>query len=200
MGDKGLRRTPEQIERDKGVISNLMLKSYPTREMARHLSQVTNKDGYTVSHMTIHKHVKEILAEWKEQRKDLINNLIERELGKLDVIEFEAWQAWEASKNGKSRTKVVGGQIKNGTIINSDPGSAERIIENTNGDPRYFAVILQCMDKRRELLGYGAAKKVEHSGSVTIGVANLDESEMRKEKERMLSNMLKKKGVALPLS
>lgn len=194
-GDKGLRRTDEQKERDKAIVSDLMLKSYPTREIAKHLNQITVADGYKVSHITVHKDAKKILEEWREQRSEMITNLVDREIAKLDMMEFEAWQAWEKSKGGRSRTKVRGGRIQNGQLVSSDPGSAERIMENTQGDPRYMMIILQCMDKRRELLGYGAAKRVEHSGSVSISTVQLDEDGIKKEKERMLANLLKKQGI-----
>lgn len=190
-------RTADQIDHDKAIIAELMLKGYPTRKIAQHLNQVNIPLGYTISHVTVYHHTKEILEEWRESRKEMINTIVEREVAKLDMMEFEAWQAWEQSKKGKSKTKVTGGRIVNGQIAESAPGTAERTIETTTGDPRYMMIVLTCIDKRRELLGYGAAKKVEHSGSITVGVASMDETEMNKERQRIEANFLKKAALKI---
>ena len=61
----------------------------------------------------------------------------------LDLIEREAWQAWEQSKTEET-THVV---QKNGEK------KVEKTIRKSAGDPRFLQTLLKAKEKRSELLG-----------------------------------------------
>lgn len=186
------KRTDKQIEEDRTLISKWLLQNVSYREMIKKLAEhnkAAGKDYEIKSTGQIAHDVKAILKEWQEERKDIIDLVVDRELKKLDVIEAEMWAAWEKSKGGKRTTKINGGNVTSGAVGGGE--IKERSIEDTFGDTRFMDKILSCMDKRKELLGYAAPKKVEFSGSVGVGMTPMAEEDIQKEKARMLKNMRK---------
>lgn len=185
------KRTDKQIQDDRVYIAQQLVKGLTVREICVMLNEenVKKDKTYSIVHSMVHYDIKAILSEWRDERKDMIDLVIDRELRKLDVIEYECWKAWEKSKGGKRITRISGGatsgeSIGGGTI-------KERTIEETFGDPRFFEKILTCMDRRKELLGYAAPKKVEFSGSVGVGITPMDEESIEREKARIYGNILK---------
>lgn len=183
------KRTEKQRQEDCTIIAKYMVQGFSVRNIAEMLNQENeqNDKDYSISKSQVMYDMKSILKEWQEERKDLIDLVVDRELKKLDVIEAECWQAWEKSKQGKRTTTIAGGQV----INNQAGGGAikERKIEETNGEIKYVTMILACMDRRRDLLGYAAPKKVEFSGSVGVGMTPMSEDEIAKEKERIKRNL-----------
>lgn len=185
------KRTDKQREDDKLIIAKYLLQALPVRTIAERLNEVNqaNDKNYTIAYSQVAYDIKQILKEWREERKDTIDLVVDRELKKLDVIEAECWVAWEKSKNGKRVTKINGGTATGATVLGGE--IKERSIEETFGDVKFFDKILACMDRRRDLLGYAAVKKIEFSGSVGVGVAPMDEESIAKEKARIMGNMRK---------
>ncbi len=183
------KRTDKQIEEDKLFISKELVKSTPYRKIAELLNAANKEAGkdYTLVYSQIAYDVKKILQDWREERKETIDLVVDRELRKLDVIEAECWAAWEKSKGGKRTTKINGGSTDGGTVAGGS--IKERSIEETFGDVRFLDKVMSCMDRRKELLGYAAPKKVEFSGSVGVGVTPMSEEDIEKEKARILKNM-----------
>jgi len=186
------KRTDKQIAEDRTLIAKWLLQNISYRDMITKLAEhnkEAGKDYEIKSTGQIAHDVKAILREWQDERKDIIDLVVDRELKKLDVIEAEMWAAWEKSKGGKRTTKIDGGSTAGGAV--SGGTIKERSIEDTFGDTRFMDKILTCMDKRKELLGYAAPKKVEFSGSVGVGMTPMAEEDIEKEKARMLKNMRK---------
>lgn len=183
------KRTPKQTEDDKVFVAQQLVRAKPIREICRLLNEYNenNGKGYTLVHSQIAYDIKKILNDWRDERKEFIDLVVDRELKKLDVIEGEAWDAWEKSKDGKRVTKIAGGKLENGDV--SGGNIRERSLEETNGDIKYLNLVLDCMDRRKDLLGYAAAKKVEFSGSVGVGVSPMQEDDIKKERERIMSNL-----------
>lgn len=185
------KRTDKQMEDDKNFIAKQLLMSKTTRETLRLLNEENERKnkGYTLSLAMIVYDYKKVLNEWRDERKEYIDLIVDRELKKLDVIEAECWQAWEKSKEGKKITKLAGGTLSGGQV---QGGSIkERSMEETNGDTKYLDKVFDCMDRRKELLGYGAAKKIEFSGSVGVGVSPMQEDDIAKERKRILNTLHK---------
>lgn len=187
------KRNDQQIADDKIFIAKLWLKAVPYRSIAEQVNEHNKSEGkdYEISYSQVAYDIKAIMEEWREERLDLVDLYIDRELKKLDQIERECWVAWENSKKGKKSIKLDGGDI--GTDIRDITGGTikEQSLEESVGDPRFFDKIMACMEKRKDLIGYGQPKKVEFSGSVAVGVSTMTEEDMEKEAKRIRNNMKK---------
>lgn len=153
------KRTAEQRDADKRFCTELFVKGYTYRQIAEKLNEHNREMGleYQLTYKTIYEDINAVLIEWKKERFDNIENYIQLELKKLDKMEVELWQAWERSKAGKRKTKIVGGEVKNGSV--SGGVLDNRQLEDTNGDPRYLDLLLKVQDRRAKLLGYNAPIK-----------------------------------------
>lgn len=96
--------------------------------------------------------------EWKEKAAMNIDELKQRELAKIDMLELEYWEAWKRSQESveTQRSKIVGLESKA-----PQPKRLERTVttENHIGDPRYLSGIQWCITKRCEILGINAPTK-----------------------------------------
>ncbi len=153
------KRTAEQRDADKRFCTELFVKGYTYRQIAEELNEHNREMGmeYTLTYKTIYEDINAVLIEWKKERFENIENYIQLELKKLDKMEIELWQAWERSKAGKRKTKIIGGEIKNGTLKGGMVDN--RQLEDTSGDPRYLDLLLKVQDRRAKLLGYNAPIK-----------------------------------------
>jgi hypothetical protein len=157
----GGKRTKEQRDADMLFEADLFVKGYTYRQIADSVNANIRERGltYTISFQQVHKDVKELLISWKKERFDLIDDYVTSELKKLDRMEQELWAAWEASKDGKRRTKIEGGSIEGGNI--SGGKLKERNLETTHGNPRYMDLLLDVQQRRAKLLGYDAPTKID---------------------------------------
>jgi len=185
------KRNEKQKSQDRTMIANWMVQNKTVRKIQELLNEnnLEKGKGYTLSLGQIAADMKKVLQEWQDERKDFIDYVVDRELKKLDIIEAECWEAWDKSKQGKKTTKFSGGQITNTSV--SGGKIKERSLEETSGDVKYLDKIFDCMDMRKDLLGYAAAKKVEFSGSIGVGVTPMSEDEIEKEKARIKNNLRK---------
>jgi len=104
----------------------------------------------------IHDDVVKLTARWQASALRDISQAKADELAKLDELEREAWAAWRRGIGRKqSRTTKTGG--KEGDTVSVKT-------EVLNGDPRYLAVIDNCIARRCEILGLKAPTKLEASG------------------------------------
>ncbi len=114
--------------------------------------QIAEKLG--VSRPTITMDLKAIMDQWRAEARADIGEVTGRELAKLDIMEAEAWAAWERSKNeavSTTKEKIVGDK-------QSTKASERR--EGRDGDPRYMTIIIGCMERRAKLLGLDAPTKI----------------------------------------
>jgi hypothetical protein len=119
-----------------------------------------------VSPSQISRDLKCISKEWAKERIEDINQIKEKELHKLDLIEKRAWKSWERSCDVKTKKSMK----KKGTAFKEETGKT-KIVGNDSeqtfteeqqiGDPRYMTIILDCIAKRSKILGYEAAQKVD---------------------------------------
>lgn len=157
----GGKRTAEQREADMRFCTDLFVRGYAYREIANKLNEHNLKNGmrYTLSCVSIHNDIKQVLAEWKKENMDAIGDHVALELKKLDMIEVELWEAWERSKGGKRKTRITGGSLQGGSVRGGELES--RQLEDSNGDPRYIDLLLKVQERRAKLLGYNAPVKVD---------------------------------------
>lgn len=105
-----------------------------------------------------------IRKEWLDSSIRNFDESRAEELAKIDNLEREYWAAWEKSKSNynKKSTKRKG-KARDAAPDYMEQTDTEVILM---GDPRFLAGIQWCINKRCEILGLDAPKKLEHSGHI----------------------------------
>jgi len=156
-------RTPEQREADLRICEEMFIKAYSYQQIADEVNRINHAKGltYTLKRVQIFRDMQKMLAEWKKERFDKLDDYIQSELRRLDKMEKELWEAWEQSKTGKQKTKTKkerGGlkdrKEKENDIMYRDIDVSEESVETTTGDPRYMDLLLDVQQRRAKLLGY----------------------------------------------
>lgn len=94
-------------------------------------------------------------AAWLRERETEGALRLEIELRKIDRLEREAWTAWLRSQKDFDSTKVSRDGAKE---------KAEKTVRRQTGDPRFLAVVKDCIDRRCRLLGMLATSKKKTVG------------------------------------
>lgn len=151
-----LRRTPQQMEHDRSFISKYYLRGYSYRDIAKIINEelIKVEAGYALTEASVYNDIKIIQIEWKRERFESIEEYMQMELRKLDKIETELWDAWEASKQGKRRVKIRGGQLTGKESEAAGGTLQNRINESSAGDPKFLDLLLEVQNRRAKLLGY----------------------------------------------
>lgn len=140
-------RTPAQREADLVVVARLYLERHPVVKIVEWLN---DNRPYRVRPGQVQSDLTKIRTIWLTECARLVNERKAEELAKLDLIEAEAWQAWHNSKRDSKRTfarqQKASGQ-KDGTTVQG------ALTEIRDGDPRFLAMVFQCVDKRLQILG-----------------------------------------------
>jgi hypothetical protein len=124
------KRTPKQIARDRKLIADLYLNKHLLQaEIAAQLNARPEVD-YTLSQRMISYDLQKLEERWIESGLMDLNAAKGRELARIDRLECEYWDAWEAVKP-TNRTA-----------------------------PRYLEGIMSCIERRCKLLGLDAPNKV----------------------------------------
>lgn len=153
---RGGKRTSLQREIDTKFCMDLYIKGYAIREIHSKLMMNLEDRGmqYRVSFQQVFNDIKASMIDWKKENSALVDKYVELELRKLDKMERELWDSWERSKNGKRKTEIEGGSLKDSSI--SGGQLKKRTIETGDGDPRYLDLLLKIYERRSKLLGYNA--------------------------------------------
>ena len=165
----GSKRTSLEAERDRAYIAQRYLRGWSLQEIADGIPTI-NGGKYTLTVRTITSDIARLRDEWKERAQVSIADAKTKELAKIDALEEEAWRAWQRSvqekkrqKTGRRETaelKATGEGTKRGTD-GKQQDSVEVWKDEQYGDPRFFAVVQWCIDKRCKLLGLDAPAKHE---------------------------------------
>jgi hypothetical protein len=126
-------------------------------------------DELHVPMTTLWRDLKAIQKDWRDSAVRNFDQQVEEELQKLELVEREAWEAWERSKK----------PAQEASARDHEPGRGTKRIKSRHGDMRCLDVILKCSDARRELLNLNP-----HKPQVTIQADNVRvdvQSELRKE-------------------
>lgn len=111
---------------------------------------------------TISRDLKAIREEWKQSAVRDFDEAKGKELARLDAVEREAWEAWERSKVQRETTRT---KRRTGDTLSDE---AELKKESRDGDPRFLAMVIDCVDKRCELLGLVVKGKDEQNSAPPI--------------------------------
>lgn len=100
---------------------------------------------------TINRDIKAIQKEWRASSVRNFDAARELEIRKIDLLEREAWAAWERSKK-PSQAAVVTGE--------GPSQKTRKTMKNQVGDPRFLDQVNKCIAQRRTLLGLDAPLQV----------------------------------------
>lgn len=153
----GLGRTQTMIARDRRVIAELYLKGYPQYVIAEKVK---------LSDTTVSAVLAEVRDEWLQSSIMDFNAAKARELEHLDVLEREAWDAWELSK--KPKVKKTHKDIGQGQF----PGEEiTKEVVRSDGNFHYLDIVQKCIAQRCQIIGItGSAIKLNNSGPVQINI------------------------------
>lgn len=165
------KRTKEQIEFDRAFCADLFLRGYPYREIAKRLNDdlAKRKMDYRLTESMVYYDIQQLLIAWKRDQLESIDQYVTAELQKLDKMEVEAWNAWELSKQKKTKnkTKKAGNGLMGRQIM------TEKATETTSGNPRYLDLLLNIQHRRAKMLGFDAPIKIAIPGvNVTVNNEN----------------------------
>ena len=113
-------------------------------------SQETIASFLEVSQATVSRDLDEVRAEWRQAATFDFDEARACELQKIDLIEREAWAAWQ-----RSQTPLSG-------IVRTDRDGARgpshrSSLKNSHGDPRYLDLVNKCVAQRCLLLALNPA-------------------------------------------
>lgn len=169
---KVIRRSDvkRQIDIRIDIIAQYYRRGYTYRDIRIEVMQ--RLDLQTYSLQTLHKDVHKMLADWRKERLDSIDEQIQLELARIDEMIRESWAQWEKSKADYSEhaTKRKGvttpnGENSEGTKVKSVLVEQTRKDVVTTGDVRYLELIHKLLCERRKLLGLYPAEKKEITGA-----------------------------------
>lgn len=106
---------------------------------------------------TVYEDIQSAKAIWISQAANNRQQFVAAELARLDRVEYEAWNQWEKSCRPmvEKRTEEDGPSQQNPNGKTKQSKTTRR----KSGDPRLLAVILKCVESRREMLGLDAPQQ-----------------------------------------
>lgn len=167
-------------ERTINLSIELYLKGYGYRAIA---NMIEERTSVTITHTTVRKYVKQALAEWKDERLQMLDEQKTLELQKISRLELTYWDEYENSKKEVKKTK----NKQHATPAKKD-GNAEMEVrsaykevatEERLGDPRYLQGIQWCIEKRCEILGIDAPTQINANLTGTINTTTVIKTRKR---------------------
>jgi hypothetical protein len=140
---RGMKETPERLNaaQRRRKVADLYLKGWTQEAIA---------GFFDVTQVTISRDLAESRREWREEATIDVEESIVSALQKLDLIEREAWGAWQRSQTPlTAAVRTEGGGSKGVTSRSS--------LKNSHGDPRFLDLVHKCVAQRSLLLGLNAA-------------------------------------------
>ena len=122
------------IQRRKQV-AELYLQGWSQPAIAQHLD---------VCQATICRDLKAIRQDWRDSAIRDFDSLRDTELQKLDLIEKEAWSAWQRSQKPAQSAVITG---------DGGDQKARKSMKHQYGDPRFLQLVTHCIGQRRAILG-----------------------------------------------
>lgn len=136
-------RTKVQREMDLAVLAEKVLKGWPKGTIAQYLEISPSQLSYDL---------KKLRERWKEEAIE--NTDAERQLmlRKLRLIEKEAWEAWERSRQPRKITASV--KTAKGSAI--DQFRHQQRSEERDGNVQFLKAVLDAIARQADILGISA--------------------------------------------
>jgi len=97
---------------------------------------------------------------YKDRHMDDIEACRMEQIGELQNIANEAWEAWIRSKGQKITIKKRA-RTKDGKML---PGEASEVKYESEGDTKYLQIYLKAKEDLRKIIGADAPTKNDHTG------------------------------------
>jgi hypothetical protein len=139
-------------------------------------------DELGISQTTVSRDIKALMKQWRESSIALIEERVAEELGKINNLEREYWEAWHRSCGTQeiSRTKIIASASKAGVLSGQQP--VEKSIQKRDliGNSAFLAGVQWCIDRRCKLLGLDQPEKREVllKGYITFSPDDWDDHEV----------------------
>lgn len=143
----GRARSPSQLDRDRRRISRLYLRGFYQRDIAKKMG---------LGRATVSRDLTYLRKQWVEASQVDAGLLLGRELARLQLVEAEAWGAWD-------RSMVLRG--RGGEPLIGEHGEEVMV----PGDPAWLDRIMRCIERRCKLLGLGVPERLQLSGGLEMG-------------------------------
>lgn len=140
-------RKPSEAARDRRNIATLYLRGKVQQEIAKELG---------ISQATVSRDLKVIQEDWVRESAQALDQRKAIELAKVDALELEYWEAWE-----RSQKDAVSEVSEMSTDSGGQKIRKQKKVDGQVGDPRYLAGVMQCIDRRCQILGIDAPKKFD---------------------------------------
>jgi hypothetical protein len=140
MSSSPNRRVAAELRRRQVV--DLYLQGWSQAAIAEHLG---------VGQTTVSLDLRILQKQWRESSIRDFDQLRTIELAKIDLVEREAWAAWQRSQK-PAQSAVVNGE--------GPRNRARKTLKNQYGDPRFLEQVNKCIAQRRALLGLDASPPV----------------------------------------
>lgn len=136
-------KTKEQLLFRRMRVSELYLECNSMAEIAK-IVGVKSID-------TVHRDICWAREQWRTRAVEAIEVHKQRELGRIDHLEVEAWKGWERSIGKVKTIKTESGTGAQGPI-----DKTSETTEKKAGDPRFLDIVGKCVESRRKILGLDA--------------------------------------------
>lgn len=178
MSDKSTanKRTKDQIEADRELAIELYNRGYTQQEIADYISSTSE---YSISRSQVKQDLNVVRKRWIESQIGTYQEMVNRELSRLDSFERELWSSWRDSKGTitKERVEKVARDIENevGDVESDELVRlvVDRVVTTTEdslGDTRLLELIFKTQQERRKLLGVYAPAKFDVDIRETLNI------------------------------
>lgn len=140
----------------KHKIMMLNLRGMTAGEIARHSAL----KPYGFSSSDIKMFLESFEDNWKADNKVIQEFSKLREMKKTELLEREAWIAYEKSKQGVTKTTTKAGGRDGEITVTTHVNGQENI--------KALELVLECVKERNKMIGNYAPAKAEHSGSLDL--------------------------------
>lgn len=169
------------------IVSELFKRGYSRRKIREEVKKRLDLSSYSLQ--TVQRDVQTLLSEWREDRIENTDDLVQLELERIDDAVRELWAQWEKSKNDHTQqTRRQKGspqrdQQTGQTSIRTFQTERTETDVVGLGDVSYIVEIRRQLEERRKLLGLYAPEKKDINANGSFA-AYLIESGMIDEAEQ----------------
>lgn len=155
------KRAQKKIARLE-IVGKMYKRGHSYRQIQAEVMRRLDLSSYSLE--TVSRDVKTLLAEWRGDRLDNVDEALQLELERIDEAVAELWEQWEKSKeDGVKRTRKKRAS-KGDDGSNGGGRACEERFESEeirSGNPAYISEIRQQLMERRRLLGLYSPDKQE---------------------------------------
>jgi|SRR5215831_5831359 len=155
-------RSRSQLMADRAKVASLYLRGESLHSIAMTMGVQTH---------IVTADLKAIREDWRSQANYDFGLARQQELARIDMIEAEAWRAWETSKaplevtNTRQRRRnlgIAGQDIPTDSISEANKRSTQR-----DPNPAFLERVAWCVEMRCKILSLVAPQEMKHTGTVT---------------------------------